>query len=364
MKPILKAFVGIAVVGVFAHTTASAAQDVIPVDESNIVEAMSDIYFGQVVDAVGTNVLQHNRATSTVETQGIIRENRDTLYSKVVIDAREGFTLALPAAGDTYLSALILNYNTGLVREVADNGDVGTFLAYSDKSRVIEVTPEAAGTDFVYILIRTQTDNTPQGDATGAKLQDAIELKINGQPQEWEPQNFDTGQRDELGDLYKSRLAEYVARGSWFGYQEDAVVAAGGEEAADVRRHWAAAAWGGQLEKYATYLTSPEIKGKDGTCAIATVTPYPVRADQNGFWSYTTYDAGGWMVSDNNVINAENAVLGEDGTLTLRLGTIQACGTGENRMDMPEGGFSVVTRIYSPVNEIPLEGRATHVNFE
>ena len=170
---------------------ASAQKDkspAIPVDENKRVESMSDIYFGQVVDAVGTNVIQHNRATADIKTQGIIRENRDTLYSKVVIDARGGFTLTLPAADKTYMAALILNYNTGLVREAKDQGDVGTYMAHSDRPRVIEITHEAAGADF--------------------------------------------------------------------GYQEDSVVKEGGEKAADVRRHYAAFGWGGQLERYATYLTT------------------------------------------------------------------------------------------------------------
>ena len=244
---------------------ASAQKDkspAIPVDEGNFVESMSDIYFGQVVDAVGTNVIQHNRATADIKTQGIIRENRDTLYSKVVIDARDGFRLTLPAAGKTYMAALILNHNTGLVREAKDQGDVGTYMAHSDRPRVIEITREAAGTDFVYILFRTQTDNSAEGNAAGAKLQDAIKLEIHGDPKDWKPQNFDTQQRDKLADLYKSHLAEYVARGAHFGFQEDSVVKEGGEKAADVRRHYAAFGWGGQLERYATYLTTPVIKAR------------------------------------------------------------------------------------------------------
>ena len=333
----------------------------IPVDESNFVEAMSDIYFGQVVDAVGTNVIQHNRATADIKTQGIIRENRDTLYSKVVIDAREGFRLTLPAAGKTYMAALILNYNTGLVREAKDQGDVGTYMAHSDRPRVIEITRKAAGTDFVYILFRTQTDNSPEGNAAGAKLQDAIKLEIHGKPNDWKLQNFDTKQRDKLADLYKSHLAEYVARGAHFGYQEDSVVKEGGEKAADVRRHYAAFGWGGQLERYATYLTTPVIKSKDGTAVTLKVTPFKVREDLNGFWSYTVYDAEGWIATENNIINNGNAVLNPDGTLTLRLGTREACGTDVNRMDLPKGGFSLVTRIYNTLQEIPLSERASHV---
>ncbi|TWT84342.1 hypothetical protein CA13_58190 [Planctomycetes bacterium CA13] len=343
---------------------ASAQEDkspTIPVDESNFVESMSDIYFGQVVDAVGTNVIQHNRATANIKSQGIIRENRDTLYSKVVIDARGGFRLTLPAAGKTYMAALILNYNTGLVREARDQGDVGTYMAHSDRPRVIEITREAAGTDFVYILFRTQTDNSAEGNAAGAKLQDAIKLEIHGDPKDWKPQNFDTKQRDKLADLYKSHLAEYVARGAHFGYQEDSVVKEGGEKAADVRRHYAAFGWGGQLERYATYLTTPVIKGKDGTAVTLKVTPFKVREDLNGFWSYTVYDAGGWIATENNIINNESAVLNPDGTLTLRLGTKEDCGTDANRMDLPKGGFTIVTRIYNTAKEIPLSDRASHI---
>jgi hypothetical protein len=39
------------------------------------------------------------------------------------------------------------------------------------------------------------------------------------------------------------------------------------------------------------------IKGKDGTAVTLKVTPFKVREDLNGFWSYTVYDAEGWIVT-------------------------------------------------------------------
>ena len=39
------------------------------VNPDNYVEVMSDIYFGQIVDKVGTNKIYHDRATKTVESR-------------------------------------------------------------------------------------------------------------------------------------------------------------------------------------------------------------------------------------------------------------------------------------------------------
>ncbi|MDW3221625.1 MAG: DUF1254 domain-containing protein [Paracoccaceae bacterium] len=107
--------------------------------EENFSTAMADIYFQEVLDRGGNNSFVHMRQVSSVENQNIIRENRDTLYSWGVFDVTNGLTVTLPAASDLYMSALAIDNDTFIVREVGfdETGDIGTYQAFVDKERDI-----------------------------------------------------------------------------------------------------------------------------------------------------------------------------------------------------------------------------------
>ena len=108
--------------------------DVLLPDEGNFSSAMADIYFQEVLDRGGDNAFTHMRQVSSVENQNIIRENRDTLYSWGIFDVRDGLTVVLPASGDLYMSALVIDNDTYILREddYEQTGDIGTYQAYPD----------------------------------------------------------------------------------------------------------------------------------------------------------------------------------------------------------------------------------------
>ena len=332
-----------------SNTSIAASTGFKDVTLDNFVEAMSDVYFEQITSKVGTNKIFHDRATKTVESQLIIRENRDTLYSNAVVDAREGATIILPPA-DVYMSVLVLDYRTHLVRD-KNSDDVGTFQAYADRQRVVEITPEAAGTDYIYLLFRTLSDGTAEGDTNANRLQDLVVLEA-GSNIPWEPQNFNPEQRTAMQQSYVPRLAEVAAEGTSKGYNERGLVTQ------DHQNFYAAIGWGGQLEKYATYGTTPDITSYGSECAIATVEPPKVDLERGGFWSYQVYGLDGFIHSNNSTLQNTNTVLNEDGTVTLRFGSTEACGTDVNRADKNDDGFSVTTRIYNPTEPVPLDERA------
>jgi hypothetical protein len=133
--------------------------------EDNFSSAMADIYFQKVIDRGGDNAFAHMREVSSVDNQNIIRENRDTLYSWGIFDVTEGLTLTLPPSDDLYMSALVIDNDSYIVREEdADKtGDIGTYQAYADRERVVRISHDQAVTDFIYIILRTQTDQTTEG---------------------------------------------------------------------------------------------------------------------------------------------------------------------------------------------------------
>ena len=78
---------------------------------------MAVVYFKEVIDRGGVNKFAHLRKVRSVETQNIIRENRDTLYSWGIFDVKEGLEISLPQAGDLYMSVLVIDNDTYIVRE-------------------------------------------------------------------------------------------------------------------------------------------------------------------------------------------------------------------------------------------------------
>lgn len=315
--------------------------------EENFSSAMADIYWQEVIDRGGDNKFTHLRQVSSVETQNIIRENRDTLYSWGIFDVTKGLVLTLPPSNGLYLSALVIDNDSYIVREkdFETTGDIGTYLAYPDKPRKVEITHDAAVTDFVYIILRTETDATVEGDKEANKLQDSV-LVEQGSHNSWTSRNWDLPAVRKMQDTFKPYLAEIVAQGTSKGYNER------GKTEQFHHNFYSAIGWGGQLERYATYGTTPDITTFGDRCAVVTINRPNVDYDNAGFWSYQVYGLDGYIHSNNSTLNNKNTTPNPDGTITLRFGSEAACGTNENRADKNDEGFSITTRFYNPVGEI------------
>src|SRR5258707_6620422 len=90
-----------------AQTAASPAESV-TVDNSNRVQ--TDVYFAGVVKNGGFGKFRHGRELAPPVQQGIVRPNRDTLYSFAIVDLDAGpVTLALPDAGKRFMGMQVVN---------------------------------------------------------------------------------------------------------------------------------------------------------------------------------------------------------------------------------------------------------------
>jgi hypothetical protein len=329
---------------------AAVAGELKPTEET-FSSAMADIYFQQVIDRGGDNAFAHMREVSSVENQNIIRENRDTLYSWGVFDVRNGLEITLPAAGDLYMSALVIDNDTFIVREedAEKTGDIGTYQAYADRERVIRISHDKAVTDFIYIILRTQTDQTPEGDARAAALQDQVRVENGSNPASWQSRDWDLDAVREMQATFVPYLEKIVAQGTEKGYNER------GKTDPFVHNFYSAIGWGGQLERYATYGTTADLTEFGADCAVATIPEPPVDYERSGFWSYQVYGLDGFIASNNSTLNNHNTVPNKDGTITLRFGSEQACGTNENRADKNDEGFSITSRFYNRTKPIPAD---------
>lgn len=97
----------ILIVGVLMTSLGWAA---VPVNYSHFARAESDTMFkGTLALAGEIGAWVHLRAPTPLDQQNVIRMNRDTLYSVVIVDLAKPATITLPEADGRYMSAHAVN---------------------------------------------------------------------------------------------------------------------------------------------------------------------------------------------------------------------------------------------------------------
>ena len=122
------------------------------VDARNFVRAETDRMLASLqARAGGVSRFGHNREPASVDSQPVIRMNRDTLYSFAVADLADGATLTLPDAGGRYLSAMVVNQDHLINLVIHDGGRH-------------EIGPEAAGSRYALVAVRILVDPEDPAD--------------------------------------------------------------------------------------------------------------------------------------------------------------------------------------------------------
>src|ERR1700733_15990136 len=82
----------------------------IHVNADNFVQAETHRMFRDIqAQAGGIGIFRHNRTPARIDEQTVIRLNRDTLYSFLIVDLAEPARVTLPGADGRYLSAMVIN---------------------------------------------------------------------------------------------------------------------------------------------------------------------------------------------------------------------------------------------------------------
>jgi Protein of unknown function (DUF1254) len=90
--------------------TAQTGQSPAIATRENFARAQTDFYFTQTVRAGGFGKLVHARTMVPVNRQGVVRMNRDTLYSSGSFDLAAGpVTITLPEPGRRYMSLQVIS---------------------------------------------------------------------------------------------------------------------------------------------------------------------------------------------------------------------------------------------------------------
>ena len=301
------------------------------VNVSNFTRAESDVAIKKIYDIVGLSTCFHFRAPTPIDDQKVIRMNRDTLYSAIILDLIEPATVIMPEIGGRYQSMHVINQDHYSFAKI--------------KPGRYELTQEMVGTRYAYVIIRTFLDADDPEDvkATNA-AQDAVKVEGGGSGPldipDWNTEQMLTV-RDALNTIAKLGI--------------DNVGALGTKEETQPIKHliFAAVGWGGMPNKN-TIGDLGSVEKNDGTPHVLNVPKdVPVRA----FWSVIVYDANGFIPENDLGVYSYNSVTAKpnvDGSFTIHFG-----GDKDQINYLPiSEGWNYGIRMYEPGEEI-LDGSWT-----
>ncbi|WP_132568451.1 DUF1254 domain-containing protein [Rhizobium sullae] len=303
------------------------------VTPDNFVRAESDLYFGNVVkDAGGTGRFFHRREVTPIDKQPVIRMNRDTLYSAALFDLDAGpVTITLPDAGQRFMSMQVIDEDQYTPMVIYDAGPH-------------TLAKKEIGTRYVMTAIRILVDPGNPSDVKQAHaLQDAIKVDQPGGPGTFQVPAWDQTSQKRVREALLVLASTLPDTKSAFGPR--------GQVDPVRRLIQAAAAWGGNPEKDATYLNFTPAQN-DGT-AIYKLSVKDVPID--GFWSISIYNAKGYFEKnphDAYTLNNLTANKEADGSVAIRFGGCD----GKIPNCLPTmAGWNYLVRLYRPHPEI-LDG--------
>ena len=291
------------------------------VDVRNFERAETQRMFNDLqAVAGGTNIFGHLRAPTPIDSQSVIRMNRDTLYSFCVIDAAQGATVTIPDAGTRYLSVMVVDEDHYVLDVLHEAGE-----------HVLAPSPDGG---FQILVTRILVDPADPADLEVVNtLQDQLRVTAPTarafEMPDYETESFDAVRKAVL------------ALGAGMSNFENAF---GSRTEVDPVMHLigTAAGWGGLPESEAHYASiDPGLPV--GTYRL-TMRDVPVDA----FWSISVYNRAGFF-EENDLgrynVNSITAVPDADGSVSVHLG---GCTDGRtNCLPLPDG-WNAVVRFYRP----------------
>jgi hypothetical protein len=305
----------------------------LPVTADNYNRAQTDVYFGQTVKAGALGKFRYGRELAPIGNRGIVRPNRDTLYSFGVFDFDGGpVTVTLPDAGKRFI-----------VMQVVNEDQYTPAVFYGAGSHTL--TKEGIGTRYGSVVVRMLVDPAnPQDVQQVHALQDALSVSQQSTGT-FEIPNWD---ETSLKKVHAAllQLGETISdTRRMFGAKEDQV---------DPVRHLIGTAlvWGGLPEKDALYLNiTPDNNDGVGIYKL-NVEDVPV----DGFWSITVYNANGYLEPNQyNAYSVNNitAKKSPDDSVAVQFG---GCDGKISNCLPTVPGWNYMVRLFRPRAEV-LNGK-------
>jgi hypothetical protein len=288
---------------VIASATASAratASSTELVTVENYNRAQTDVNFAGVVKNGGFGKFRHGRELAPPVQQGIVRPNRETLYSFAIFDLDAGpVTITLPDGAKRFMGMQVVNHD-----------QYTPAIYYGAGTHTL--TREMIGTRYAIAVVRFLLDFSNKEEVQQVHaLQDAIKFSQE-RPGTFETPNWDQASLKNVQAALLQLGTTVSDTRRMFGANEHQV---------DPVKHLIGSAmlWGGNPEKDALYLPITPARNDGKTVYKLTVGDVPV----DGFWSITVYNAEGYLETNPyNAYSVNNitAKKGADGSVAIQFG--------------------------------------------
>ena len=284
------------------------------VTQENFPSAYSNLRMGMVVESAGgvNKLMEMPTPSSIPEEQMVVRMNRDTYYSSVVLDVSEDAFITIPET-DRYASTQIID----------ENHETQPMIYGPGRHKI------TAKTDHVFVIIRTLEDDARRNLLIEAKSNKPFVMK------EWDMESF-----KKLEEEGNAVFVNGYDQSKAFGSKETG-------QTTYMNFIGAAGGWGGAMVVDNIYQSTGylDIEG----CFEMT---FPDPMDKY-FWSVTVYNANGYMFNDvANVSSEMDPVINKDGTITVRFGCDDLANNIPIREGNTTGKFNVVMRHYGPSDNV------------
>lgn len=305
----------------------------VPVTIDNYNRAQTDIYFALIAKGGGFGKLMHARDLAPIDQRGIIRPNRDTLYSMAVIDLdADSVEFTLPDPGNRFMAMQVINEDQ-YTQSVYYGAGIHT------------LTREMIGTRYALVIVRLLVDHRSNDELQQLHaLQDAIKATQHNRGTFQVP-NWDEASRKKVQAALLQLGTTISDTRRMYGANENQV---------DPVKHLIGSAmlWGGNPEKDALYLPVTPDRNDGSTTYRLLVRDVPV----DGFWSLSVYNGEGYFEPNEYgaySVNSSTAIKNPDGSVAIRFGGCD--GKIPNCLPITKG-WNYTVRLFRPRPEI-LDGR-------
>jgi hypothetical protein len=296
-----------------------------PVTYENYNRAQTDVYFAGVVRSGGFGKFSHGRELAPPAQQGIVRPNRDTLYSFAVFDFDAGpVTVVRPDGAERFMAMQIIS---------EDQFTKGVYYGAGSQT----LTREMIGTRYAMAVIRFLVDFSNKEEVQRIHaLQDAIKL-IQESAGTFVVPDWDGASLRKVKAALMQLGTSISDTRRMYGASRDQV---------DPVKHLIGSAmlWGGNPEKDALYLPITPARNDGRTIHTLTVRDIPV----DGFCSLTVYNGEGYLQPNPHntyAVNSITAKKAEDGSITIQFGGCD--GSIPNCLPISEG-WNYTVRLFRP----------------
>lgn len=299
----------------------------------NYNRAQTDVYFAGVVKNGGFGKFSHGRELAPPVKQGIVRPNRDTLYSFAIFDFDAGpVTITLPEGAPRYMGMQVVNEDQYTP-------------ATSYETGAHTLTRELVGTRYAIVVVRFLVDFSNKEEIQQVHaLQDAITSRQE------RPGTFDVPSWDQAS--LKKVKAALLQLGTTV--SDTRRMFGANERQVDPVKHVIGSAmlWGGNPERDALYLPTVPAHNDGSTIYRVTIGNVPV----DGFWSLTVYDSEGFLEANPANVYSVNSITAKkdrDGSVTIQFGGCD--GKAPNCIPITQG-WNYTVRMFRPRPEV-LDGK-------